>query len=164
MLQSLAMAERLSRKRRKSLSTQAECMRAAKAQRQPPVQLTLETHVQEDPSPGPSRLNESVVLPAPDTWNCSSSESENESSDDDYGTEFSQEDADAAYQDWLLSVDSEDMKMMALMLHDNYTSRFGLTNTSAAAEVAQLLGFNEKTIRVWRKDFYVNKGEFSEYR
>ena len=54
MLQSLAMAERLSRKRRKSLSTQAKRMRAAKVQRQPPVQLTLETHVQEDPSPGPS--------------------------------------------------------------------------------------------------------------
>ena len=30
-------------------------------------------------------------------------------------------------------------------LHDNYTSRLGLTNTST--EVAQLLGVNEKTIR-----------------
>ena len=39
---------------------------------------------------------------------------------------------------------------MAMVLHDNYTSRFGLTNTSAAAEVAQLLGFNEETIRLWR--------------
>ena len=39
------------------------------------------------------------------------------------------------------------MKMMALMLHDNYTSRFGLTSTAAAAEFAQLLAFNEKTIR-----------------
>ena len=36
---------------------------------------------------------------------------------------------------------------MAMVLHDNYTSRFGLTNTSAAAEVAHLLGFNEETIR-----------------
>ena len=56
------------------------------------------------------------------------------------------------------------MKMMALMLHDNYTSRFGLTSTAAAAEVAQLLALNEKTIRLWRKDFYKNKGDFSEYR
>ena len=54
-LQSLAMAERLSRKRKKLLSTQEDRMRAAKAQRQPKVQLTLETHVQEDPSPGLNR-------------------------------------------------------------------------------------------------------------
>ena len=49
-------------------------------------------------------------------------------------------------------MDREDVKMMAMMLHNNYTSRFGLTHTSAAAEVAQLLGFNKKTIRKisWR--------------
>jgi hypothetical protein len=61
-------------------------------------------------------------------------------------------------------MDREDVKMMAMMLHDNYTSRFGLTNTSAAAEVAQLLCFSEKTIRLWKKDFLANKGEFSEYQ
>ena len=54
--------------------------------------------------------------------------------------------------------------MMALMLHHNYTARFGLICSAAAAEVARLLGFNEKTIRIWRRDFFVNKGEFSEYR
>ena len=53
---------------------------------------------------------------------------------------------------------------MALMLHDNYTARFGLICSAAAAEVALLLGFNEKTIRIWRRYFFVNKGEFSEYR
>ena len=42
---------------------------------------------------------------------------------------------------------------MALMLHDNYTARFGLICSAAAAEVALLLGFNEKTIRIWRRDF-----------
>ena len=41
-----------------------------------------------------------------------------------------------AYQDWLATIDREDVKMMAMVLHDNYTSLFGLTNTSAAAEVA----------------------------
>lgn len=47
------------------------------------------------------------------------------------------------------------------MLHDNYVARFGLTKT---AEVGLLLGYNEKTIRLWRKNFIINKGEFSEYR
>ena len=54
--------------------------------------------------------------------------------------------------------------MMAMLLHDNYTSRFGFTNTSAAAEVAKLLGFNKKTITLWKKDFLANRGEFSEYQ
>ena len=71
------------------------------------------------------------------------------------------DDADGVYQDWLATVDRED-KMMALMLHDNYVTRFGLTKTAAAAEVGLLLGYNEKTVRLWRKDFIVNKGEFSE--
>ena len=79
----------------------------------------------------------------------------------DYGSDFTWEDA---YEDWLATMDREDVKMMAMMLHDNYTSRFGLTHTSPAAEVAQLLGFNKKTIRLWKKGFLANKGEFSEYQ
>ena len=90
--------------------------------------------------------------------------SENESGDDEYGPHFTPEDARGIYQDWLVTVDREDMKVMAMMLRDNYTSRFGLTNTATAAEVAQLLGFNEKTIRLWRKDFLAQKGEFSQYQ
>ena len=34
----------------------------------------------------------------------------------------------------------------------------------SAAEVTLVLGYNEKTIRLWWKDFIINKGEFSEYR
>ena len=44
-----------------------------------------------------------------------------------------------------------------MMLHD---FRFGLT---AASEVALLLGLKEKTIWLWKKDFLVNRGSFSEY-
>ena len=47
-----------------------------------------------------------------------------------------------------MTVDREDLKMMAMMLHDNYVERFGLTMTAAAGEVGQLLGVNEKTIRL----------------
>ena len=159
------MAERVSRKRRKSLCMQAECMRTAKAQRQVHTPVALETQVEEDPAPGPSSMNESVVLPGPDTGGNSSSESDSsENSNEDYTSELCQEDADVAYQAWVLTLDREDVKMMALMLHDNYTARFGLTCSAAAAEVALLLGFNEKTIRIWRRDFFVNKGEFFEYR
>ena len=137
------MAERVTRKRRKLLQLQAERMRAAKTQRLASVQETPVETPAEEPLPGPSGLNESVLLPAPDADDDSLTES---GSDDDYGSDFTREDADAAYQDWIVTMD---VKMMAMMLHDNCTSRFGLTNMSAAAdhEVAQLLGFNEKLIR-----------------
>ena len=63
-----------------------------------------------------------------------------------------------------MTIDREDVKMTAMLLHDNYTSHFGLTNTPVAVEVALLLGLNEKTIRLWRKGFLANKVEFSEYK
>ena len=102
------MAERVSRKRRKSLQLQAERMRAAKARRSASVQETVESSGEttaEEPLPGPSGLNESVLLPAPDANDDSLTESESESSDDDYGSDFTLEDAGAAYQDWLATID-----------------------------------------------------------
>lgn len=70
------MAERVSRKRRESLKLQAERMRTAKAQRVTSVEETAEMHAQEESLPGPSGLNESLVLPAPDAEDHSLSESE----------------------------------------------------------------------------------------
>ena len=96
------------------------------------------------------------MLPGPD-WDesCLSGCDDGESSDDEYMCEFGQDDADAVYQDWLQTLGRDDLKMMSLMLHDNYKA---LTNSGAAAEVALLLDCNEKTLRLWRKDFFVNKG------
>ena len=51
-----------------------------------------------------------------------------------------------------------------MMISDNYVVCFGLTKTNAAKEVALLLGLNEKTVRTWRQDFSINKGQFSEYQ
>ena len=127
------MAERVSRKRRKSLKLQAERMRAAKAQRVTSVEETVEMPAENESLPGPSGLNESLLLPAPDDEDHSLSESDNESGDIDDSADFTREDADVVYRDWLVKLDREDKMMMAMMMHDNYTSRFGLTNTSAAA-------------------------------
>lgn len=91
------------------------------------------------------------MLPGPDWYeSCPSGRDDGESTDDDYMCEFGQDDADAVYQDWLQTLGRDDLKMMALMLHDNYKARFGLTNSGVAAEVALLLGCNEKTVRLWR--------------
>ena len=82
--------------RRQSLQLQAECMRAAKAQRTASVQETVGSSIEtpaEESLPGPSEPNESVLLPAPDTDDDSSTDLENESSND-YGSDFTREDAD----------------------------------------------------------------------
>lgn len=51
---------------------------------------------------------------------------------------------------------------MSIMLTDTFINHFGLTKTGAAKETALFLGVNEKTIRIWRKDFFENRGTFSE--
>ena len=45
-------------------------------------------------------------------------ESENESGDGDYSANLTLEHTDAVYRDWLVALDREDKKMMAMMLHD----------------------------------------------
>ena len=90
------MFQRVSEKRRESLQLQAEHMRAVKAQRSASVWETVESLTEttaEGPLPGPSRLNESILLPPPDADYNSLTQSGNESSDDDYGYDFTLEDA-----------------------------------------------------------------------
>lgn len=121
-------------------------MRTAKVQRSALVEERVETVAEQESMPGPSGLNDRVMLPAPDAEDEDLSESESDSGDDGDSADFSLEDTNAVYRDWLVTLDREDKKMIAMIIYDNYTSRFGLTNTSAAVEVAQLVGLNEKTI------------------
>ena len=134
------MTERRSRKRRNSLTTQAEVMREAKARKRWSASETRVLDHELGEAEGQAPIQDSALLPGPDCEESCPSERDNgESSDDDYACQFSQDDADAAYQDWVQSLGRDDMKMMTLMLHENYKARFGLTNSGAAAEVALLL-------------------------
>ena len=45
---------------------------------------------------------------------------------------------------------------------NTFMDRFRLTNGAAAKEAGLLFCLNEKTMRTWWKDFYVNMGNFSE--
>ena len=71
---------------------------------------------------------------------------------------------ESIYRDWMSELDNEDVKMMALMVFDTFQKRFGLMKFGAAAEAALLLGRSTKIVRRWRKDFYGNKGQFSDYK
>lgn len=52
--------------------------------------------------------------------------------------------------------------MMAILMMDVYRKPFGLTDVSAAKESSLIVGFNEKTIRIWCNDFYQCHGDFTE--
>ena len=45
---------------------------------------------------------------------------------------------------------------------DMLTDRLNFTTVVAAAEVGMLLNLSEKTVRIWRRHFYQNKGHFTE--
>ena len=46
--------------------------------------------------------------------------------DGNYSGQFTLEDARTCYDDWLHTVGKEDVQMMAMMMYDNYITRFGL--------------------------------------
>ncbi len=157
-----------SRKRKRSLKEHADLMRQAKLG----VGASSSEEQSSSESAGPSRpaedMNESVQLPRPTEepdLDGSSSEAESSDKDTEVSTaELWNEEIQGSYEDWLFSLDRDDKKMMAMMLYDNYMSRFGLLKTAAAVEVGLVLGISDKTIRMWRRDFLSNGGEFSEYQ
>ena len=91
--------------------------------------------------------------------------SEDDSSESDEGSEsFSNDDARQMYQEWLKEQPKHNVKMMAVMFMDALIDRFNMTTHGAANEVGLILSHNEKTIRMWRQDFYINQGHFTESR
>ena len=165
------MAERVSRKRRRQLVVQAERMRSSKVARRKMIdysdELTpgeasvssVQTERSEEAVPS---LDGSFLLPVTPI-EAGDTDSSDES-DDDYDANLTVDEAESIYRDWMSELDNEDVKMMALMMYDAFQKRFGLTKCGAAAEVALLLGRSSKTVRMWRKDFYGNKGQFSQYK
>lgn len=81
-----------------------------------------------------------------------------ESSDEDLevSADSLHDDFQGVYEDWVFSLNREDQKMLAMMLYDNYISRFGLLKTAAAVEVGLNLGVSNKTVQLWRRDFIAN--------
>ena len=63
------------------------------------LDYTVKTSAEQEPVPGFSGLNKSLLLPAPDTEDNSLSESKNESSIYKYGADFLQGVADTVFRD-----------------------------------------------------------------
>ena len=67
-------------------------------------------------------LNNTLELPAPvdDVFNTE------DSSNEDYDDTITSKDSSAIYRDWVKEMSRVDQQRIAMMLHDNYTTQFGL--------------------------------------
>ena len=148
-------------KRKRQLS-RVESMQAAKSRKAASGESSSSSSVQqpEEALEGPStsvsagELEESILLPRV--------YSSDEEPDSDSESDFNEASAKDVYRDWMSSQSKSDVKMMAVLLMDTFRERFGMTDVGAASEAGIVVGFNEKTVRKWRSDFYDNSGEFSE--
>ena len=147
---------KLSRKRKQTLVRLTDEMRKKKRAIE---ETRQETQQQDSAATTSGDLDESLQLPGPSGM---AIVDERESDSEEYRGEFTSDEAQACYDDWLVTLEKEHVQMMAMMLFDNYITRFGLLKTKAAEEVALLLGVSEKTVRRWRYDWLENQGSFSE--
>lgn len=89
----------------------------------------------------------------------SDSENENPYHSGSSSDEF---DEQTVFDDWVVGLPLHDRKMLSVMLCVTLQKRFKMTATASALEAAWISGFNEKTVRGYRKDFFDNKGSFKE--
>ena len=101
--------------------------------------------------------DESLLLPG---VHDSADEDENQS--DEEGEEFNQDKASDALTEWMLTQPRENKQSFSVMLMDHFIVKWKFVKTRAAQEAAEIVKVNEKTVRRWHKEFYDNKGCFSE--
>ena len=77
------------------------------------------------------------------------------------GATFSEDDAMTNYKEWISCQPKESTKMIAILMMDVFRMRFGLMDVSAAKESGLAVGFNEKTIRIWRNEYHQCHGDFT---
>ena len=116
--------------------------------------------------PGPFRLHE-LRLPEneaiDDSWSASDRDSEVESA---AGTSSAESDFDpqGVFDDWVVSLRAYDRKILSVSLLETLRARQGLTVVDAAKESASFTGYNERTVRRYRKQFFEGKGKLEETR
>ena len=64
--------------------------------------------------------------------------------------------------DWLLTLDRDNKKLLAMFLCDHLVSRFQFTETNAATLAAELTHKTDRTVCQWHTDFVANDGVMPE--
>ena len=104
--------------------------------------------------PGPSGLQQVTLM---DETYSSNLTDEGESSS---GSDFDNEKAQNMFDDWMVSLRSYNRKLLSVALLQAFKTRQGMLVMDVAKESALFTGFNEKTVRRYRKQFFDGKGRF----
>ena len=75
---------------------------------------------------------------------------------------FDEEKAQNCLDDWVLSLPATDRKMLSVALTQTFLLRQRMKVTDAVREAASFVGFNEKTVRKYRKEYFACCGHFPE--
>ena len=70
--------------------------------------------------------------------------------------------AQELFDDWVNSLPAVDRKYLFVGPKCSFQKRQGMGIMDAANEAASFAGFNEKTDRLYKKEFYENNGKFKE--
>ena len=86
------------------------------------------------------------------------SSDEYESEDDTFDDECAQD----IFDEFILSLQLDQRRMLAVLLAESFRTRQGMGVVEAAREAGSIVGYSDKTVRKLRTEFYENKGELKE--
>ena len=146
----------------------AERMRAVKRARTEestpestvPIATLSHSSVETSPLPGPSRAL--IVMSTPSVEIESTNWTDEGESSFDESAKFDNDVAQDIFDDWVVSLLSADRKMLSVALMHSFQKRQGMTVMDAEQESGSICGFNEKTVRCYRGQFFDGKGNFKE--
>ena len=124
------------------------------------------TSVEEPPAtsssqPAPDSEQQPPVMDQDDLI---SENSDHEGSDSEEEAEFTQEKAQEIFDEWMVSMRLDQRRMLAVILIESFKTRQRMNVKEAAQEAGSIVGFNEKTVRRHRNEFFKNKGCLPESR
>ena len=82
------------------------------------------------------------------------SEQDNTSSDEEFSSQ-------EVFDDWMVSLRRDQRRILAVIIIEHFKNRLNLNVKAAATEAESIVGFNEKTIRQYRNDFFENECHFT---
>ena len=93
-----------------------------------------------------------------------SENSDDDGSESEEEAQFDDERAQEIFDEWMVSLRLDQHRMLAVILMESFKNRQGMKVKDSAQEAGSIVGFNEKTVRKYRNDFFNNKGYLSEFR
>ena len=90
-----------------------------------------------------------------------SENSDSEASESDEEGVFDQQRAQEIFDDYMLSLPLELRRMLGVILMESFKTRQKMNVKDAAKEAGSIVGFNEKTVRRHRNDFFGNEGKLT---